>query len=57
MQYFNGQLKEGICYLDGGMVTRIQGEMLEEDHPGEEPKDLKEIDDNGVLESPKGIVA
>ena len=57
LQYFNGQLKEGICYLDGGMGTRIQGEMLEEDHPGEEPKDLKEIDNNGVLVSPKGIVA
>merc|ERR1719277_233812 len=31
LAYFNGQLKERICFLDGGMGTRIQAENLQEE--------------------------
>merc|ERR1719324_1776509 len=29
VKYFNAELKERICFLDGGMGTRIQAEKLE----------------------------
>jgi 5-methyltetrahydrofolate--homocysteine methyltransferase len=55
LAYFNGQLKERICYLDGGMGTRIQAENLqEEDYRGERFKDWSAIDANGVPVSLKG---
>ena len=46
LAYFNGQLKERICCLDGGMGTRIQAEDIqEEDFRGDlfpnPPKDLQ----------------
>merc|ERR1719503_412065 len=55
VKYFNGQLKERICFLDGGMGTRIQAESLEEaDFRGERFKDFDAIDANGVPVSLKG---
>ncbi|CAK0906682.1 unnamed protein product, partial [Prorocentrum cordatum] len=55
LAYFNGQLKERICFLDGGMGTRIQAENLqEEDYRGERFKDWSAIDANGVPVSLKG---
>ena len=55
LHYFNAELKQRICFLDGGMGTRIQAEKLEEaDYRGEQFKDWKEIDANGVPVSLKG---
>jgi len=54
-KYFNTELKERICFLDGGMGTRIQAEHLEEaDYRGDRFKDFNEIDANGVKVSLKG---
>jgi len=55
VSYFNTELKKRICFLDGGMGTRIQAEKLEEaDYRGDRFKDFKEIDANGVPVSLKG---
>jgi len=55
LNYFNNELKKRICFLDGGMGTRIQAERLEEeDYRGEQFKDFAEIDVNGVPVSLKG---
>ena len=55
LNYFNNELKKRICFLDGGMGTRIQAEKLEEpDFHGERFKDFNEIDANGVPVSLKG---
>eukprot|EP00441_Pelagodinium_beii_P006521 CAMPEP_0197703102 /NCGR_PEP_ID=MMETSP1338-20131121/125262_1 /TAXON_ID=43686 ORGANISM="Pelagodinium beii, Strain RCC1491" /NCGR_SAMPLE_ID=MMETSP1338 /ASSEMBLY_ACC=CAM_ASM_000754 /LENGTH=1480 /DNA_ID=CAMNT_0043286995 /DNA_START=99 /DNA_END=4541 /DNA_ORIENTATION=- len=55
LNYFNGELRKRICFLDGGMGTRIQAEMLEEaDYRGDQFKDFNEIDVNGVPVSLKG---
>merc|ERR1719162_555523 len=55
LKYFNGQLKKRICYLDGGMGTRIQAEDFQEaDYRGERFKDFNAIDVNGVPVSLKG---
>jgi len=56
VKYFNKQLRERICFLDGGMGTRIQAENLEEaDYRGERYKDFKEMDTvNNVPISLKG---
>nr|UKS50368.1 B12-dependent methionine synthase [Alexandrium insuetum] len=55
LQYFNSELKKRICFLDGGMGTRIQAEKLEEaDYRGERFKDFSMIDANGVPVSLKG---
>nr|UKS50372.1 B12-dependent methionine synthase [Margalefidinium polykrikoides] len=55
VRYFNSQLKQRICFLDGGMATRIQAEKLEEaDYRGDRFKDFNEIDANGVPVSLKG---
>merc|ERR1719356_1365595 len=54
-KYFNNELKERICFLDGGMGTRIQAENLqEEDYRGERFKDFSMVDANGVPVSLKG---
>merc|ERR1719394_1724827 len=55
LKYFNAELKERICFLDGGMGTRIQAESLEEeDFRGDRFKDFKSVDANGVPVSLKG---
>ena len=55
VKYFNGQLRERICFLDGGMGTRIQDVRLEEgDFRCERFKDFAAIDDNGVPIALKG---
>eukprot|EP00421_Protoceratium_reticulatum_P027546 CAMPEP_0168480066 /NCGR_PEP_ID=MMETSP0228-20121227/63798_1 /TAXON_ID=133427 /ORGANISM="Protoceratium reticulatum, Strain CCCM 535 (=CCMP 1889)" /LENGTH=496 /DNA_ID=CAMNT_0008496379 /DNA_START=61 /DNA_END=1547 /DNA_ORIENTATION=- len=55
VKYFNNELKHRICFLDGGMGTRIQAERLEEDdYRGERFKDFNSIDANGVPVSLKG---
>eukprot|EP00421_Protoceratium_reticulatum_P022048 CAMPEP_0168377700 /NCGR_PEP_ID=MMETSP0228-20121227/10959_1 /TAXON_ID=133427 /ORGANISM="Protoceratium reticulatum, Strain CCCM 535 (=CCMP 1889)" /LENGTH=296 /DNA_ID=CAMNT_0008390701 /DNA_START=52 /DNA_END=938 /DNA_ORIENTATION=+ len=55
VKYFNSELKRRICFLDGGMGTRIQAEKLEEaDYRGERFKDFNQIDANGVPVSLKG---
>jgi len=55
VKYFNNELKRRICFLDGGMGTRIQAESLEEeDFRGERFKDFHKIDGNGVPVSLKG---
>eukprot|EP00439_Symbiodinium_sp_Y106_P018299 s11694_g2.t1 len=49
INYFNGELKKRICFLDGGMGTRIQAESLEEaDYRGDRFKDFSEKDANGI---------
>jgi 5-methyltetrahydrofolate--homocysteine methyltransferase len=54
--YFNEQLRQRICFLDGGMGTRIQAEKLEEeDYRGERFKDFNAMDTvNNVPISLKG---
>ena len=55
INYFNAELKKRICFLDGGMGTRIQAEKLEEpDYRGDRFKDFNEKDANGVPVSLKG---
>ncbi|CAE8691977.1 unnamed protein product, partial [Polarella glacialis] len=55
VRYFNAELKKRICFLDGGMGTRIQAEQLEEDdYRGDRFKDFSELDVNGVPVSLKG---
>nr|UKS50369.1 B12-dependent methionine synthase [Alexandrium pacificum] len=55
VKYFNTELKQRICFLDGGMGTRIQAEHLEEDdYRGDRFKDFNQIDANGVPVSLKG---
>ena len=55
INYFNAELKKRICFLDGGMGTRIQAERLEEpDYRGDRFKDFNEKDANGVPVSLKG---
>ena len=55
INYFNGELKKRICFLDGGMGTRIQAENLEEaDYRGDRFKDFSEKDANGIPVSLKG---
>mmetsp|Transcript_69181 Transcript_69181/g.156889 ORF Transcript_69181/g.156889 Transcript_69181/m.156889 type:complete len:1274 (+) Transcript_69181:67-3888(+) len=55
VKYFNNELKNRICFLDGGMGTRIQAEHLEEaDYRGDRFKDWNAIDVNGVPVSLKG---
>ncbi|CAE7027101.1 mtr [Symbiodinium natans] len=55
VNYFNGELKKRICFLDGGMGTRIQAESLEEaDYRGDRFKDFSEKDANGIPVSLKG---
>merc|ERR1719443_1354666 len=55
VKYFNAELKERICFLDGGMGTRIQAEKLEEaDYRGDRFKDFHKIDANGVPVALKG---
>merc|ERR1719265_1527241 len=55
-KYFNTELKKRICFLDGGMGTRIQAEKLEEeDYRGERFKDFNAMDTvNNVPISLKG---
>ncbi|CAE7575982.1 mtr [Symbiodinium sp. CCMP2592] len=55
INYFNGELKKCICFLDGGMGTRIQAENLEEaDYREDQFKDFSEKDANGIPFSLKG---
>merc|ERR1719343_1009210 len=55
VKYFNAEMRQRICFLDGGMGTRIQAEKLEEaDYRGERFKDFSMIDANGVPVSLKG---
>ena len=55
INYFNAELKKRICFLDGGMGTRIQAEQLEEaDYRGDRFKDFNEKDANGIPVSLKG---
>ncbi|CAE7576078.1 metH [Symbiodinium sp. CCMP2592] len=55
INYFNSELKKCICFLDGGMGTRIQAENLEEaDYRGDRFKDFSEKDANGIPVSLKG---
>ncbi|CAJ1435241.1 unnamed protein product, partial [Effrenium voratum] len=55
VNYFNNELKKRICFLDGGMGTRIQAEQLEEaDYRGDRFKDFAEKDANGIPVSLKG---
>jgi 5-methyltetrahydrofolate--homocysteine methyltransferase len=55
VKYFNTEMRKRICFLDGGMGTRIQAENFqEEDYRGERFKDWVEIDNNGVPVSLKG---
>ena len=55
LAYFNSELKKRICFLDGGMGTRIQAEKLEEaDYRGERFKEWSDRDANGVPVCLKG---
>ncbi|CAE7576002.1 mtr [Symbiodinium sp. CCMP2592] len=55
INYFNHELKKCICFLDGGMGTRIQAENLEEaDYREDQFKDFSEKDANGIPFSLKG---
>merc|ERR1719394_1811238 len=55
VKYFNSELKNRICFLDGGMGTRIQAEGLEEaDFRGDRFKDFHDVDANGIPVSLKG---
>merc|ERR1712232_653614 len=55
LRYFNNELRHRICFLDGGMGTRIQAEKLEEeDYRGDRFKDFNEMGNGGVKVSLKG---